>query len=210
MANMITVLRFPVLFLCILLLYLPGAVPKIIAVPLIILLIAMDTLDGIVARVRHETSLLGSVLDIMADRSVEIALWICFAHLHLVPVVIPLTFAVRGVIVDSLRSFSVGNGKTPFQGMHSRVGRWLVGSSLMRSSYGASKLIAFAGLASTHALAALAAQGQVPTAWVSTNHLIFSIVSWFALGMCLVRGAPVVVEAFTSLALLPLPPGGKQ
>ncbi|MHB1355974.1 MAG: CDP-alcohol phosphatidyltransferase family protein [Anaerolineae bacterium] len=203
MANLITVLRFPVLVLCTVLLYLPGATPKIIAVPLIIVLIAMDTLDGIVARVRHETSLLGSVLDIMADRSVEIALWICFAHLHLVPVVIPLVFAVRGVIVDSLRSFSVGNGKTPFQGMRSRVGRWLVGSSFMRSTYGASKMIAFAGLATTHALAALAVQGNIPAVWASTSHFIFSIVSWFALGMCLVRGAPVVIEAFSSLAILP-------
>ena len=205
MANLITVLRFPVLFISILLLYLPGATPKIFAVPLIIVLIGMDTLDGIVARVRHETSLLGSVLDIMADRSVEIALWICFAHLHLVPVVIPLTFAVRGVIVDSLRSFSVGNGKTPFQGMRSRVGRWLVGSPLMRSTYGASKMIAFAGLATTHALGALAAQGQASVAWVSTSHLIFSIISWFALGLCLLRGAPVVFEAFSSLRQL----GGK-
>jgi phosphatidylglycerophosphate synthase len=202
MANVITILRFPVLFLCALLLYLPGATPKIIAVPLIIVLIAMDTLDGIIARVRHETSLLGSVLDIMADRSVEIALWICFAHLHLVPVVIPLTFAVRGVIVDSLRSFSVGNGTTPFQGMRSRVGRWLVGSSLMRSTYGASKLIAFAGLATTHALGALAAQGQVSAASVNTSHLIFSVISWLALGLCLLRGAPVVFEAFSSLRQL--------
>jgi phosphatidylglycerophosphate synthase len=202
MANLITVMRFPVLFICILMLYIPGATPKIIAVPLIILLIAMDTLDGIVARVRHETSLLGSVLDIMADRSVEIALWICFAHLHLVPVVIPLTFAVRGVIVDSLRSFSVGNGKTPFQGMRSSVGLWLVGSPIMRSTYGASKMIAFAGLAATHALNALVVQGQVAAAWAGGSHLVFSIVSWFALGLCLVRGAPVVFEAFSSLRKL--------
>lgn len=199
MANLITILRFPVLFISILLLYLPGATPKIFAVPLIIVLIVMDTLDGIVARVRHETSLLGSVLDIMADRSVEVALWICFAHLHLVPVVFPLTFAVRGIIVDSLRSFSVGNGKAPFQGMRSRVGRWLVGSPLMRSTYGASKGFAFAGLAATNALVALAAQGQAPVAWVSASLLIFSIISWFALGLCLLRGAPVVFEAFSSL-----------
>jgi phosphatidylglycerophosphate synthase len=199
MANIITVLRFPVLFISILMLYLPGATPKIIAVPLIIVLIAMDTLDGIVARVRHETSLLGSVLDIMADRSVEIALWICFAHLHLVPVVIPLTFAVRGVIVDSLRSFSVGNGKTPFQGMTSRLGRWLVGSPIVRSTYGVSKLIAFAGLAFTFALNTLAAQGKASLSWVSASHLVFSVISWIALGLCLLRGAPVVVEAFTSL-----------
>jgi phosphatidylglycerophosphate synthase len=199
MANLITVLRFPVLFICILLLYIPGATPKIIAVPLIILLIGMDTLDGIVARVRHETSLLGSVLDIMADRSVEIALWICFAHLHLVPVVIPLTFAVRGVIVDSLRSFSVGNGKSPFQGMRSRIGRWLVGSPLMRSTYGASKMIAFAGLAATYALRALTEQGRVSVDSADTSHLIFSIISWIALVLCVLRGAPVVIEAFSNL-----------
>ena len=79
------------------------------------------------------------------------------------------------------------------------MGRWLVGSPLMRSTYGASKGFAFAGLAATNALVALAAQGQAPVAWVSASLLILSIISWFALGLCLLRGAPVVFEAFSSL-----------
>lgn len=199
MANIITILRFPVLVLSIALLYLPGSAPKLIAVPVIILLILMDTLDGMVARARKETSLLGSVLDIMADRSVEIALWICFAHLHLVPVLIPLVFAVRGVVVDSLRSFSVGNGTAPFEGMRTKTGRWLVGSPWMRSTYGISKAVSFAGLALTHALTTMATAGSVPSGWAATSHTIFTITSWVALTLCLLRGAPVVIEAFSWL-----------
>lgn len=196
MANMITLARFPVLFLAIILMYLPGATPKLIAAPVVIVLILMDTVDGWVARARKETSLLGSVLDIMADRSVEVALWICFAHLHLVPVVIPLTFAVRGVIVDSLRSFSVGKGMAPFEGMRSRAGRWLVGSPWMRSTYGISKAFSFTGLALTNALYTMAKTGGASTSAAATSHTIFTITSWVALALCLLRGIPVVVEAF--------------
>ncbi|MHB9034008.1 MAG: CDP-alcohol phosphatidyltransferase family protein [Anaerolineae bacterium] len=198
MANLITVARFPVLVISAILLYLPTPF-KFIAVPLVIILILMDSIDGWVARARKETSLLGSVLDIMADRSVEIALWICFAHLHLVPVVIPFTFAVRGIIVDSLRSFSVGSGTAPFEGMRTRLGRWLVGSPWMRSTYGISKAVSFAGLAFTNALFALEPGSGGLASWAVPSHTIFTITSWIALALCLVRGAPVIIEAFSWL-----------
>lgn len=195
MANIITISRFPVLALAILLMYLPGTAPKLVAVPVILILILMDTLDGIIARARKETSLLGSVLDIMADRSVEVALWICFAHLRLVPVVIPLVFAVRGIVVDSLRSFSVGRGITPFEGMRSRAGRWLVGSPWMRSTYGVSKAISFAGLALTNALYAISQTNAAVGSSAALSHTLFSVTSWIALALCLLRGMPVIIEA---------------
>jgi len=199
MANLITIARFPMLVFTIVLMYLPGATPRIIAVPVVIILILMDTLDGLVARARHETSLLGSVLDIMADRSVEVALWICLADLRLVPVVIPLVFAVRGIVVDSLRSFSVGKGIAPFEGMRSRAGRWLVGSPWMRSTYGISKAVSFTGLALTNALYTLAKTGGAAVATARTSHTLFTVTSWIALALCLLRGIPVVVEALKYL-----------
>jgi len=80
LANWITLSRIPLLGIIIALLYGASATAQLIAAPLILVLILMDTLDGVLARARGETSLLGSVLDIAADRAVEYALWMVFAH----------------------------------------------------------------------------------------------------------------------------------
>lgn len=45
----------------------------------------MDWFDGYVARLRHEVTELGAVLDIAIDRAVENILWITFMYLGLVP-----------------------------------------------------------------------------------------------------------------------------
>lgn len=74
LANLITVLRFPLLIVVVLLLYYGGSVGPLIDVPLIVALILMDSLDGFVARRRREQTLVGGALDIAADRAVEIVL----------------------------------------------------------------------------------------------------------------------------------------
>lgn len=199
MANLITLARFPVLIGIVLLL--PIGIPwvRLLAVPLLVVLILMDSIDGIIARRRNEVSLLGSVLDIMADRAVELVLWVVFAHVRLVPLAVPIIYIIRGTIVDSLRSVHVRSGQAPFQAMQTRLGKWLVGSLTMRSSYGAAKMIAFAGLALTHALSAYADRGAVSRAAAESSLLIFNVVTWIAVALCLVRGLPVVIEAFTAL-----------
>jgi len=200
MANRITILRFPVLFAVILLLNSASPVARMISAALLIILIAMDSLDGIIARRFSEESLLGSVLDIMADRSVELVLWIVYADLNLVPIVIPVVFVLRGTIVDSLRSVYVGSGETPFSAMRTPLGRWLVGGPVMRSSYAVIKLISFVGLALTHMLAAYAAQGSVSAQTVATSGLVFLVCSWLSVVFCLARGVPVIVETVPELA----------
>jgi phosphatidylglycerophosphate synthase len=199
MANVITIARLPVLLLIVACLYGPNPWVRLAAVPLVGLLILMDSLDGAVARARKEVSLIGSVLDIMVDRAVELVLWICYADLRLVPLVIPLTFVLRGTIVDSLRSVHVGAGQTPFKSMRTPWGGWLVGSPLMRTTYAVSKLVAFAGLALTHALIAFSEMGAVSAGVVHWSKLIFGLTSWLAVILCLARGIPVIIEA-----LLPL------
>ncbi len=199
MANLITIARFPLLILVIVLLYLPSPDARLASAALTALLIGMDSLDGIVARARQEVSLLGSVLDIMADRSVEQVMWVVYAHLGLVSVAVPIIFILRGIIVDALRAVSVGEGQTPFGATRSRLGGWLVGSSWMRSSYGLVKLLAFVGLAVTHALMAYAEQGVLAQATANTVWLAFRVVSWVAVAFCLARGLPVMIESFAWL-----------
>ena len=64
MANLITILRFPLLVLQVFLLYSGNPTVVLCSIALLIIVILMDSLDGIVARRRGETSLLGSALDI--------------------------------------------------------------------------------------------------------------------------------------------------
>jgi len=200
MANLITIARFPLLILIILLLSASSALGRLISVGLMIVLIAMDMVDGMVARKRNEVSLLGSVLDIMADRSVELVMWVVYAYLGLIPLAIPIICVLRGTIVDALRSVHIGAGTAPFKGMRSSLGKWLVGSPYMRTPYGVVKLLAFAGLALTHALAAYHSAGQVSARTVQQLGLVFNVVSWVAVAFCLARGLPVIIEALPLLA----------
>jgi len=195
MANWITLSRFPLLIAIMALLYVPSPGLRLTTVGLLVVLILLDTMDGVVARARHEESLLGSLLDIMVDRVVELALWVCFAHLGLIPVAIPIIYIFRGTIVDSLRNVHVGQGTAPFKMMRTPIGRWLVGSPFMRTSYAVSKLLSFAGLALTNALAAYEAQGSVSAAQVQISLTAANILAWISVLFCLVRGLPVILEA---------------
>jgi len=199
MANLITVLRFPLLFIIVVLLYAASPLARLVTVFLLVVLILMDTLDGMVARARKEVSLMGSVLDIMTDRTVELVLWICYAHLSLIPVAIPIIYVVRGTVVDSLRSVHVSAGTAPFKAMRTKLGKFLVASPPMRTGYGVCKLISFSGLALTHALRAYAAQGAISGDLAQLSCLIFNVTSWIAVALCLVRGVPVIVEAVPML-----------
>ncbi len=187
-ANLITIARFPLLFVVVLLLYGEDNSGHTTAVALTALLIFMDTLDGVVARRRNEMTLLGSALDIATDRAVEIVLWVVYAHLGLISVLIPLVVIVRGTLTDSIRSVAVQHGISAHAMMHSRLGTWLVASSPMRTSYSLVKLTAFMTLAAT---IALKSNGAV---WADVYE-VGTVASWVAMGICLLRGLPVLVEA---------------
>ena len=199
MANLITIARFPLLIAIIVILYTPSPGLRLAGAILVPVLIGMDSLDGMLARSRGEESLLGSVLDIMADRSVEMVMWVVFAHLGLVPVAIPIIFIIRGVVTDSLRSVHVGEGETPFGSTKSSIGHWIVASPWMRSSYGVFKLLAFTGLALTHSLMAYADRGTVTRNTAETSLSIFLVISWIAVVFCITRGLPVIIESTARL-----------
>ncbi len=202
MANLITLSRLPVLLIVVSMLYAANPAIRVASVFGVVILILLDTVDGIVARARHQVSLMGSVLDIMADRVVELVLWIVYADVNLIPVAIPIIYVMRGTIVDSLRSVHVSEGEAPFKAMRTGLGKWLVASPVMRTTYGVSKLISFAGLAFTHALSAYVARGSASASALQTSLLIFQITSWISVALCLVRGVPVILEALPSLESL--------
>ena len=193
LANLITISRLLPLGLVVLLLYLAGPLPAAAAVPLILVLQAMDYLDGVVARRTGQVTKLGSALDIAMDRLVEFVLWVCFADLDLVPVWVPLVIIARGLIVDAIRSYALTLGQTAFGMMHSRLGKFLVSSNFMRHFYGIVKMLAFLTLAAVHALD----RGAWPALAGTRPWLYVIAYTWTVLtvGLCLVRGVPVLFDA---------------
>jgi CDP-diacylglycerol--glycerol-3-phosphate 3-phosphatidyltransferase len=188
-ANLITILRFPLLVVVVLLLYFGGMAGQLIDAFLVVVLILMDSLDGIVARRRCEQTLIGSALDIAADRAVEIVLWVAYTHLGLVSVVIPLTVIIRGTLTDSIRNIALQHGQSAHSMMRSPLGRWLVASGYMRTGYAVVKVVAFTLLA-----LALGLKTGGHAAWYSV-WVAASVASWLALALCIARGLPVLVEA---------------
>ncbi len=79
MANAITLARLPVLVGVVVLLYAGNPQVRIATAGLVLILILMDTIDGIVARRRREVGMLGSKLDIAVDRIVELVMWVVYA-----------------------------------------------------------------------------------------------------------------------------------
>ncbi len=188
-ANAVTLARLPLLIMVVSLLYRPVAAPQQVAAFLIIILIAMDSFDGWWARRRGESSMLGSVLDIAMDRLVEFVLWVVFADLDMIPVIIPLIVLSRGVIVDAVRSVAPSKGLRPFDIVQSDLGRFLVSSPWMRTSFAIVKAAAFflMGLA-------LSMQTGGRAAALTTSSVAGGA-AWLALGLCLARGLPVIIEA---------------
>ena len=190
LANSITLARFPLLVLLVWMLYAGDVWGRFLAVPGVLLLIVMDAIDGIVARRRNETSLLGSVLDIAADRAVEITLWVVFANLALIPIAIPIIFIIRGALTDSVREVGYAGGKTAHAQMSSDWGYWIVAGRPMRAGYGLVKAAAFMILALTLALQTIQSPLYEPSL------LVALVLSWASTLLCIVRGVPVVMEAF--------------
>jgi len=191
LANWITLSRLPLLLLCILTLYLGSPPVQLGGVVLLFVGLMLDTVDGMVARRTGRTSLFGSVLDIAADRTYELVLWVCFADLRMVPMVLPLIVVARTTLTDALRSMEIGTGTAPFAQHRSPLGRFLVASSWMRTGYSAGKVATFCGLALARALSGLPEVGTGGGPGALTACL--RVVAWLTVVVCVLRGLPVIV-----------------
>lgn len=200
MANLITVGRVLLLFVAIAMLYSEEYWVIIAAGALIGAIFGGDGLDGWVARRRGSTSKLGAVLDIAGDRIVENALWVVFAHMHLVGVWAPLVVLSRSFVVDVMRSVALTEGKTAFGEStmaRSRITWFLTASRFSRSVYGWSKALGFVFLAGLVAWRLPGADGRV-------LDLVYDFQAFRALGwllvyssifFCVARGLPVIYDA---------------
>jgi phosphatidylglycerophosphate synthase len=190
MANYITLARFPLLLVWVAMLYWGTPAIRLLGVAVLLLGLALDTVDGIVARSTGETSLLGSVLDIAADRAYELVLWVSFAVLGMIPVAVPVIVIMRTALTDALRSVGVAEGIAPFAQHRTALARFLVGSSWTRTGYSLAKVVAFCGLAVSQAL----------DGWLLGP---LQAVVWLTVALCLCRGVPVLAAAVPKRSTLP-------
>lgn len=192
LANWITLSRFPLLLITVLILYHGSPVVRLVGVVLLLIGLMLDTVDGVVARVSGTTSLFGSVLDIAADRTYELLLWVVFADLGMIPMVIPLIVIARTTLTDAFRSIGVAKGIAPFDQHHTKLGRFLVGSPFMRTGYAITKVVTFIGLGLVQTVAGTAFVGWRGIT-VAEFLLAIQAVAWLALAFCVFRGLPVII-----------------
>lgn len=194
-------IRTALALVAIALLFCPQAGAYWTALGLTVAAIWMDGLDGYVARRRGEASPLGAQLDIFADRIVEQAYWLGFLALGWIPLWVPMTVMIRGVLTDGFRAMAQAQGYSAFgqtSMMRSPLGVLLVSSRFSRWTYALAKALAFALMIVAHRPEASPAAQALwqPLAWGAV---------WVAVGFCVVRGLPVLLEGRRFLA----PPSSK-
>lgn len=199
LANFITLFRVIIAFVSVGL-FGRGMTANLIALALLVLAIALDAVDGWVARRLGCTSDIGAAFDIAADRIVENVFWIYFATEGLVSFWIPAIVIARGCLTDFLRAVAFTQGQTAFGEktmMQSWWGKLLVGSRASRAAYGIVKCAAFLALGLWRTLSA--APGfpidRMLLEWLGKALPVVALgLASAAVLLCVVRGVPVIVE----------------
>lgn len=202
--NQVTAARVGAAFAAVALFTFFGAVlaADFAAVFLTIAAIALDGVDGYLARTRGLATPLGAQFDILGDRVVENLFFTCFAVSGLVSLWVPVLFFVRGTLTDFLRGLAARTGRSGF-GRNSMLETWwgrsLVASRASRAAYAILKCVCFCYLGLLLPLPHLSA------AWlgessrrslVSAGHFLTAATVIF----CIVRAIPVVWEGRRYLA----------
>ena len=116
------------------------------AVALTIAAIALDGVDGYLARTRGMATPLGAQLDILGDRVVENLFFTFFAVAGLISLWLPILFFVRGTVIDFLRGLAARAGRNAFGNRSMQEtwwGRALVASRASRAAYAILKCVCF-------------------------------------------------------------------
>ena len=193
MANLVTLLRFFLLFVLVVMAY-QTRYPwlQLADMPLLVLVIFLDAVDGFVARKFNETSVFGAVFDIIVDRVTENVLWIVLADLRLIPVWVAIVFITRSLAVDSIRSTGAEKGTAPFSMVATGWGKFLVAGRFMRGLYGALKTVAFGWILMLQPWPVL-----MPEFWARWSFLFNTLTKgliYITVAVCIARSIPVIVE----------------
>jgi CDP-diacylglycerol---glycerol-3-phosphate 3-phosphatidyltransferase len=197
-ANRVTIARIGLVFFLVVLVYHQNLWARLAAAFLAVLVIVGDWLDGYLARRLHESSALGSVLDIAGDRIVETVLWIVLADQELVPLWIPIAVTSRSVLTDSIRGYLLKYGYTAFGQttmMQSALGKFLTGSPIMRTGYALLKAFTFGWLLLISGLDKLQHELTfVTVGFLKSSYMIGYVTAIVTAVVCIARGIPPIVE----------------
>lgn len=166
-----------------------------LALAIIVISYLSDGVDGYIARKFHQETTLGSILDILGDRTLEIGLWLIFASQGIVPAVVGIIFIIRGSITDTIRQINFGkNHSTAFSLSTSVFSKIVVSSRISRLLYGVIKFATFC-----FAVFVLISRVNQPLNFPLYLYYL-QIMVWITTLYNLVRGIPVIVESFSLLS----------
>jgi CDP-diacylglycerol--glycerol-3-phosphate 3-phosphatidyltransferase len=207
--NQITTLRVALAFAAVAL-FGHRAWANLTALALIVLAIALDAVDGYLARRKNLATPLGAQLDILGDRIIENLFFTFFAVTGLVSLWVPVVFFVRGTLTDFIRSLAARSGRVGFgkNGMlETWWGRALVASRSSRAAYAVLKCTCFCwlGLELTWARGGAAALGLTSGSGDALLQFGAQILVGATVAYCLVRALPVVWEGQHYLVALAHP-----
>jgi CDP-diacylglycerol---glycerol-3-phosphate 3-phosphatidyltransferase len=202
--NKVTLLRVAVGFAAVSL-FGRGAWPNLLAVALTVLSIALDALDGHLARKKKMATTVGAQLDVLGDRMIENVYFTYFAVVGMVSLWLPVLFFARGAATDFLHGLAMKAGRSGWGAnamLETWWGRMLVASRWSRGLYAAMKCLCFCYLGLELALtrgpvALLSRLAGAGHAVMQTGALALT---WATAVFCLVRGLPVLVEGWKYFA----------
>ena len=181
-----------------------GTWANLAAVVLTVTSIALDALDGHLARKKAMATPLGAQIDILGDRMIENMFFTYFAVVGMVSLWLPVLFFSRGAATDFLRSLALKAGHSGW-GAHAMLqtwwGRLLVNSRWSRGLYAALKCACFCYLGLELALTRgpVALLGTIAAETHLTIRFIAQILTWATAAFCLLRGLPVLLAGWPIL-----------
>jgi CDP-diacylglycerol--glycerol-3-phosphate 3-phosphatidyltransferase len=185
-----------------------GAWLNLLAVALTVAAIALDALDGHLARSKKMATPVGAQIDILGDRIIENLYFTYFAVVGMVSLWLPILFFARGAATDFLRGLALKARHSDWDAnatLQTWWGRALVASRWSRGTYAALKCICFCYLGLELALT----RGPVALLSPLTVDAHAAIragaetLAWLTALVCVLRGLPVFLEGakFLSAAL---------
>jgi len=202
--NKVTAVRVLVGFAAVVL-FGHGTWANLAAVLLTIASIALDALDGHLARKMQMASPLGAQVDILGDRIIENMFFTYFAVAGMVSLWLPVLFFARGAATDFLRGLALKAGYSGW-GTNAMLQTWwgraLVASRWSRGLYATLKCACFCYLGLELALTRgpVALIGTIAGDMHLTIRAVAQILTWATAVFCMLRGLPVFVEGWQFFA----------
>jgi len=211
--NKVTALRVAVGFAAVSL-FGRGPWANLAAVGLTVASIALDALDGHIARTKKLATPVGAQIDILGDRMIENVYFTYFAVVGMVSLWLPVFFFARGAATDFLRGLAMRAGYSGWGAnamLQTWWGRALVASRWSRGLYAAMKCLCFCYLGLELALTRgpVALIGELSTDAQIVLSTGGQVLTWATAAFCFVRGLPVLVEGWKYFAEGVVVRGGK-